>query len=667
MKNKICHFTLDFEIFVILQKSEMAKSKSKMFPLPAVSGIYPTMTTPHQKVKQQSTMRQARSLLPILGQGAPNPFFLPPHSNSGTPIAKPPIPAVTKNAPQANTQSKKPPATRQVILDPKIVQQIKQQATHNQIQAHPQVTKAEATTSIPENSNPMLIPPSPASTTSQTKPEIDRGLLKKVFPRPVTPAREIDISVPELYNDEASNEKYGIRCVCNEQVDRGIMIQCEKCQYWLHAMCVNIARSLPNEKFLCPFCKNRPIRCTCGNKRKYDEPMIQCVKCKYWVHKSCANLGYGRNPPHFICSFCGGSNLSLPFYTLHRTLFNDFTITLDNTYSDLLEKIPNGMFKNFIIADINKKELHFNDTVARYFNAFAAPLFEEDIDFWSVFTSTLCEILQVDKKYLLMAIDNLSNQLMYENVVLTKPPLFVALDTFTISERAQILLQSMTLPKYEKPLSPVKVSFKNGGVRVESNVSDGGLICSIPGFMCHFFEAPSANGIKPVYISVPKSDFVIDTEGTGFSISQNIKRSFHYNCHPKLCKHKGEIKVLLFAHHMKGPLASKNKSKKGPAIEAGEELFLPFDSDLPWQTPNDEWMEKKQHKPQERHYRRRKDEKDNSPTLLSVFYPSDDISLPVKVLSEKNFKEKEEETIIKSASKILTRRQVQIQEKKNGI
>jgi hypothetical protein len=638
-----------------------------MFPLPAVSGIYQTTITPQQKAKQHTAMRQARSLLPIPGQGVHNQFFLQTTPAATVTNGKEMIKNLRKSTPPPNLSKFKMPIIRQVdpttmIMPP--TQQIASSVPQKPIQTP---TKTEHRVKIAENVSQLLVPPTSSAT--QKKPEIDRGILKKkVFPRPVTPAREIDISVPELYNDEVSNEKYGIRCVCNEQVDRGIMIQCEECQFWLHALCVNIARSLPGDKFLCPFCKNRPIRCTCGNKRKYDEPMIQCIKCKYWVHKSCTNLGYGRNPSHFICSFCGGSNLSLPYYTLSSTLFNDFTVTLDNTYTDLLEKIPSGMFKNFIIADLNKKELHFNDTVARYFNAFAAPLFEEDVDFWSIFTTTLCELLQVDRAYFLSAIDNLASQLMYENIAVTKLPLFVALDTFSLSERAQIIIQSMNLPKYEKPLTTVKVTCNDGSVNVESNVADGGLICVIPGFMSHFFEAPCANGIKPIYISIPNTDFVVDTEGTGFAISKNIQRSFHYNCQPKLCRVKGEPKVLLFACNKKGPLLPKNKSRKGVAIEAGHKLILPFDSDLPWQTPNDQWMEKKKKRPKERHRRRRKeDPESDSQTLLSVFYPTNDISLPVKVMSIKDLKEKEEEKAIKLSGKILTRRQVHIQEEKNDI
>ena len=544
----------------------------------------------------------------------------------------------------------------------------KQQKQQQQIEEKPLISPNQTVNALQQfqiSSQSMLNPP-PQS------PTIDRGLLQKIFPRPVTPALNIDITKPELYDDEQNNEKYGIRCVCDEQIDKGLMIQCESCMYWLHAACVNIARILPNDKFLCPFCKKKPIRCTCGNAKKYDEPIIQCVKCKYWVHKSCANLGYGRNPPHFICSFCGGSNLSLPYYTLPPSIFKDFVVDIDsNMYMEMIDKIPKGKFKNFIFADLNKKEIHFNDTVARYFNAFAAPLFEEDIDFWSVFTSTLCELLQVDRKYLFSSIDNLAMQLMYEKVTFSKPNLFVALDTFTMSERASILIQQINLPRYDKPLVPVKLKYRDGGIHVESSVQDGAFICSIPGFMCHFFESPCANGIKPTYVSVPSSEFVIDTEGTGFAISQHIKRSFHYNCHPKLCIVKGEVKALLFAHNMKGPMIMKTRQKKGGiAIEEGGEIYLPFDSDLPWPTPSDEWMEKtKIIKNQERHSRRRnkeKKEKKNT-SLLSVFYPvNEGIEMPVKVLSEKDMKEKEDESIIKSSSKILTRRQVHINEGKNG-
>lgn len=503
--------------------------------------------------------------------------------------------------------------------------------------------------------SPMLQQTEPQKAQQQ---EIDPAMFKKRFPRPVTPAREIDLPEPGLFSDAVSGS-YGIRCVCGRQVDNGFMIQCENCNYWLHGLCMNIARSVPNEKFLCPFCKNKPIRCRCGNSKKYDEPIIQCVKCKYWVHKSCADLGYGRNPPHFICSFCGGGQLSVPYYRLPENQFRDFTVLIQANYAEMVAKIPKGKFRNFILADLNKGELHFNETIARYFNAFASSLFEEDEAFWSLLTSTLTDILRIEKKVLFKAIDNLAMQLLYEKVPEARPSLFVAFNTFKTSERAQMLLDKMSIPKYDQPLHPVQLLFANGRITPATPLADGQFICEVPGFLCHFFEANSENGIKATYVSVPDSDFVIDTDRTSFSISQHIRRSFHYNCHPKLVKVKGTVCALLFAHHVQGPMAHE-KSRKYGALVKDEELLLPFDSDLPWPTPSDEWADRQPDKDTKRNTRRRKDAKVDlsKNTLLSVFYSSRDIEIPLKVISEKDMKEKKEEDLIKTSSRILTRRQV---------
>lgn len=509
---------------------------------------------------------------------------------------------------------------------------------------------------------PQIQQKNPMFQQTETKDDIDPAIIKKRFPRPVTPAREIDLPEPEMYTDAVTGQ-YGIRCVCGKQIDDGFMIQCENCNYWLHGLCMNIARSLPNEKFLCPFCKNKPIRCKCGNSKKYNEPIIQCVKCKYWVHKSCADLGYGRNPPLFICSFCGGGQLSVPYYRLPENQFRDFTVMIESNYAEIVEKIPKGKFRNFILADLNKGELHFTQTVARYFNAFASALFEEDEVFWNLMTSTLTEILKIDKKLLFSAIDNLAMQLLYEKVPQNRPSLFVAFNTFKTSERAQNLLEKMSIPKYDKNLHPVKLSYANGRITPTIALNDGQFICEVPGFMCHFFEANSENGIRSTYVSVPDSDFVIDTDRTSFSVSQFIKRSFHYNCHPKLFKVKGVVKALLFAHHVKSPM-NTDKAKRNYAISKDEELILPFDSDLPWPTPSDEWADKEISKSTKRSSRRRKDNvEESSNTLLSVFYAGREIELPFTVISEQDMKERKEEDMIKTSSRILTRRQLHMYEK----
>ncbi|CAA93898.1 Histone lysine methyltransferase Set3 [Schizosaccharomyces pombe] len=50
-----------------------------------------------------------------------------------------------------------------------------------------------------------------------------------------------------------------IRCVCPFEDDDGFTIQCESCEVWQHAVCVNIDANNVPEKYFCEQCQPRPI------------------------------------------------------------------------------------------------------------------------------------------------------------------------------------------------------------------------------------------------------------------------------------------------------------------------------------------------------------------------------------------------------------------------
>ena len=104
--------------------------------------------------------------------------------------------------------------------------------------------------------------------------------------------------------------KYGIRCVCGDPHDDGFLVQCEKCEMWLHGTCINYARNAKCDHFYCPFCLKTKIQCVCGKSMYYDIPLIQCQKCGNWSHKSCENIEYGIIPTDFMCTNCRKLNQS---------------------------------------------------------------------------------------------------------------------------------------------------------------------------------------------------------------------------------------------------------------------------------------------------------------------------------------------------------------------
>lgn len=54
--------------------------------------------------------------------------------------------------------------------------------------------------------------------------------------------------------EQEVSEDDTINCTCGKKSDRGLMIQCEKCNYWLHVRCLGIRSTKLPEKYYCPRC-----------------------------------------------------------------------------------------------------------------------------------------------------------------------------------------------------------------------------------------------------------------------------------------------------------------------------------------------------------------------------------------------------------------------------
>lgn len=61
----------------------------------------------------------------------------------------------------------------------------------------------------------------------------------------------------EEEEEEEDDEDDGeIRCICGRDVDKGLMIQCEKCEVWQHGSCLGIKsdKQVPDDWF-CSDCQ----------------------------------------------------------------------------------------------------------------------------------------------------------------------------------------------------------------------------------------------------------------------------------------------------------------------------------------------------------------------------------------------------------------------------
>lgn len=245
----------------------------------------------------------------------------------------------------------------------------------------------------------------------------------------ITPVLDMKIPDPTYYDKDGM--KYGIRCVCGDPHDDGFLVQCEKCEMWLHGTCINYARNAKCDHFYCPFCLKTKIQCVCGKSMYYDIPLIQCQKCGNWSHKSCENIEYGIIPSDFICTNCRKLNQSRNeinqkvFYKIPYVKFCEqdkdvinitvFTSNCEFPFdkSSIIASLPDGPFRNMIEEDLNFPELNFRSFMEKYFHTFAPLFFDRIHEFFRVFNETVCAIFRINKKSVLRALDVLANRLLY--------------------------------------------------------------------------------------------------------------------------------------------------------------------------------------------------------------------------------------------------------------
>jgi hypothetical protein len=259
------------------------------------------------------------------------------------------------------------------------------------------------------------------------------------------------------------------------------------------------------------------------------------------------------------------------------------------------------------------------------------------------------------------AIDYLACQVLYRRPVPDAAPLFVALSRFSFSERAEMEMRAANLPKFDRPLVRVPIADRGGRPCVEVAVPDGGFICEIPGFVCNFSEMQASAGLSLQWLSIPRTEFVIDTDQTSFTLCSRIRRSFHFNSEPWLVKIHGEIKVVLLGHRLRSPVADP-AAKRATAIAEGGELVLPLDADVPFPVPQVEWKEKRaKHRTVQISAQAKQPDKKKGdrPTekisLLALFYDPSVPPLHIQLLSSEEMTEKAKAEAIRASSRILTR------------
>ena len=459
--------------------------------------------------------------------------------------------------------------------------------------------------------------------------KIEKSFKIKKFEIPIlkNPENKLLPSIPKYFDDPESGQ-YGIRCICETDNQQCLLIECDKCGFWVHGPCVCIAK--PPKTFLCPFCSNKPIRCKCNDSKKYDIPIIQCTNCKYWVHKSCHEINFGKIPPVFRCYQCGNLEFAIPppYLTSNDTNISDKTIFLDSNYFEVLENIPIGQFRNFLTADLNRFEISLYQTITRYFTNFIQPLFELNIEFWNLLINKLILLLNSDKKTILTLIDISTKKFLYDNTI---PIYLEKRKTIEISDSIINFLDTIDLPQINLKNSHNLYINNDGYVYSKEPIEENSFIIDLPGFLMHTDELFCDNGIPLSSIVIPNFDLIIDLEETSLNYIHKISRSFHYNCIPKLFKFENKIHVGLFGIKPFSPI----KEEKYYKPKNNMKLILPFDGNLPYKIPLNEWKEKKINNFKKKNLIHN-DDNLKPLTLLSSFYDDNINPIPLQIINDKN-------------------------------
>ena len=355
---------------------------------------------------------------------------------------------------------------------------------------------------------------------------------------------------PPVVIKEGDTEPWTLHCVCNEKADIGLLVCCEKCQCWQHAICVGLnLRTLP-ENYICEKCGKRPIRCKCGNNLNYRFALIKCSQCGYYVHRRCVGLHYGPMPKgDFVCNYCGKSKFSYPKTKLpHSIKFEE-----DKTYTFTQEKVNNlpahffnGPFNGFLSIDVAEATLSARDFCESIYDRFRSfffichPLNPNVISKkkrHSLFVSfldgmeQLCKLLyNFNHQQFITIFDALIYADLYKPY---KVPKLKRPDTkVEMSENTRIELApaSNSVIKLTSLPPPAPFEITNDGLIAKIELRQDQFITSLNGFIGDLEEFNYDSGVNSTFFQIADTRFILDTSNVENSPLHHIKRSIEGNC-----------------------------------------------------------------------------------------------------------------------------------------
>ena len=388
-----------------------------------------------------------------------------------------------------------------------------------------------------------------------------------------------------------------MRCFCDCTVELGFMLQCEKCETWQHAKCVNLNPITVGERYICPICSQKHIKCSCGDNFDYKNNLIKCTKCHYYVHKQCEGLDIGPcNPSKFICSQCGGKLLSLNdvFIPQRLSLPNPTASFYNNFFLEILNNLENSPFFSIIQEELIDQDIslfHFCEIIYnkfRYFFYLTHPYCSNQTpkkrksEVCSSFFRSLfyfcSNIFHISNENLISLFDILARLDLYLPFHQNKIHNLNCFNPIQESDLASIEISKIkNIPDFNSNFLIEDLLITKEGVFSKTQLLPEQLICVASGFIGLAQEFNYDNGIKPIYFSINNTKLVVDISIFENQLISSFRRSLSPNCVIKIIQ-KDNYKLLgIFSGISDANGIDRRIRREKFSILPQTELFLPID------------------------------------------------------------------------------------------
>jgi len=422
------------------------------------------------------------------------------------------------------------------------------------------------------------------------RPRSERSLTP-ISPKPNKPVLKVpkfQVALPAPFLIEDGEEKWTLRCICGDHTTNGLLVMCEKCGVWQHAICMNLNPHTIPESYICETCSNKAIRCKCELNLNYRLSLVKCSMCGYHYHRKCAGLMYGPFPSSsFVCSFCGKSRFNYPKIKFPSSMvIENSTLTISQ---DTLGRIPpqfiGGPFVEFFKEDLMESTLTYKDLYESFYDRFRSfffpchPLLNNNtakkrrFNLLHTFLSSSENVFKcltgIDREQFVNIFDCLLNETIY------KPSKYsnIVESGCDFSENARLEIPQISISSI-KDETPVRLFVTDNGVISDSDIINDQYIMTCEGLVGDIEEFYYDDGVDLSLYQITGTRFVLDASRIPTQLTHKMKRSINGNCYLKIVQNGDIYTCALFA----GPSHSSfYNNDEEFIIRAGEPLTLPID------------------------------------------------------------------------------------------